>query len=156
MPRGSFVEMRAQDGRQYELWRTNCNKKTCTKCPHGPYWFLVSFATGKKRLLYQGANLPAIGEAPAADSAGAKPPYKCDCGSRLGDAQRLAGSCPKCRAELDPRGFLVRCKVCNSGLKRFRLDSDPCHICGEYGNPPADQTQRIIQSIIGPKRKSGR
>lgn len=43
----------------YELiWRT-CGKKSCGKCPHGPYWYMkIKLRTGKIVQKYVGKSLP--------------------------------------------------------------------------------------------------
>lgn len=42
----------------YQLRDILCGKKTCRKCPHGPYWYAVITITGKKPAVrYVGKNL---------------------------------------------------------------------------------------------------
>ena len=46
------------DGVTYHLVAVNCGKPTCTKCPHGPYWYRIvptKFGTVRK---YVGKTLP--------------------------------------------------------------------------------------------------
>ena len=46
------------DGVTYHLVAVACGKPTCTKCPHGPYWYrLVPTKFGVVRK-YIGKNLP--------------------------------------------------------------------------------------------------
>ena len=47
------------DGVEYHLVAVSCGKPTCTKCPHGPYWYRIvqtRFGTVRK---YVGKVLPA-------------------------------------------------------------------------------------------------
>lgn len=46
------------DGVTYHLVAVSCGKATCTKCPHGPYWYRIvptQFGAVRK---YVGKNLP--------------------------------------------------------------------------------------------------
>ena len=36
-----------------------CGKPTCTRCPHGPYWYACWREGGKVRTRYVGRTLPA-------------------------------------------------------------------------------------------------
>jgi hypothetical protein len=36
-----------------------CGKPTCTRCPHGPYWYACWREDGKVRTRYVGRTLPA-------------------------------------------------------------------------------------------------
>ena len=47
------------DGVEYHLVAVSCGKPTCTRCPHGPYWYRIvptRFGTVRK---YVGKVLPA-------------------------------------------------------------------------------------------------
>lgn len=40
-------------------WETvRCGKKNCTKCPHGPYWYVYWKDNGRTRSRYVGRDLP--------------------------------------------------------------------------------------------------
>jgi len=46
-------------GYEYQLRGVICGKPTCTKCPHGPYWYLtMKLRTGRRITKYLGKNLP--------------------------------------------------------------------------------------------------
>ncbi len=42
---------------RYETVR--CGKENCTKCPHGPYWYVYWKENGRTRSRYIGRTLPA-------------------------------------------------------------------------------------------------
>jgi hypothetical protein len=46
-----------------------CGKESCTRCPHGPYWYAYWREDGRRRSRYVGkleaANEPVRGSAPA-------------------------------------------------------------------------------------------
>jgi hypothetical protein len=147
MPSGELVDTRQVGLESFESWRTRCNKPTCRKCPHGPYWYKVSYSSGRRRLLYVGVRLPKEVDETSDKVRQPKSPWRCDCGSVLSDFDRLARSCRKCKVELDGQGYLVRCAGCKSGLRRNRLDSDPCHTCGSYDLPRASHEDRVIRTL---------
>jgi hypothetical protein len=39
-----------------QMW-VRCGKRTCTKCPHGPYWYAAVVKRGKWREIYIGKRL---------------------------------------------------------------------------------------------------
>jgi hypothetical protein len=46
-------------GYTYELIHRTCGKKTCGKCPHGPYWYMkIRLRTGRVVTKYIGKVLP--------------------------------------------------------------------------------------------------
>ncbi len=45
-PGGTKVTLRQQEVR--------CGKQTCTRCPHGPYWYAYWWEDGKRRSRYIG------------------------------------------------------------------------------------------------------
>lgn len=46
-------------GFEYQLKTTTCGKKNCTKCPHGPYWYMIiHLRDGRKPVKYVGKSLP--------------------------------------------------------------------------------------------------
>jgi hypothetical protein len=47
----------------YRLEPVRCGKKTCTRCPHGPYWYAYWREDGRLRSRYIGKTLPADAEA---------------------------------------------------------------------------------------------
>jgi len=48
-----------QGGFEYQLRNVFCGKKTCTRCPHGPYWYMIIHRRdGKKPTKYIGKELP--------------------------------------------------------------------------------------------------
>lgn len=47
-------------GYTYELRNVFCGKKQCSKCPHGPYYYLkFKLRTGRQVQKYLGKTLPA-------------------------------------------------------------------------------------------------
>ena len=49
-----------RDGVEFHLVAVSCGKPTCTKCPHGPYWYRIvptRFGTVRK---YVGKELPLV------------------------------------------------------------------------------------------------
>ncbi|HZQ26795.1 MAG TPA: hypothetical protein VFA94_03750 [Acidimicrobiales bacterium] len=42
----------------YRQQAVRCNKPTCTRCPHGPYWYAYWREDGRVRSRYVGKNLP--------------------------------------------------------------------------------------------------
>lgn len=47
------VDTAVRDNRTFVLELRDCGKSTCTKCPHGPYWYLLR----GHRKLYVGRKL---------------------------------------------------------------------------------------------------
>lgn len=46
-------------GFDYELNEVRCGKANCTKCPHGPYWYMtMNLRDGRKVKKYVGKELP--------------------------------------------------------------------------------------------------
>lgn len=45
------------EGMVLRLTKIPCGKANCTKCPHGPYWYLEFRSRGKWRHKYLGKNL---------------------------------------------------------------------------------------------------
>jgi hypothetical protein len=41
--------------------RVRCGRKSCTKCPHGPYWYAYWREDGRLRSRYVGKELPTVG-----------------------------------------------------------------------------------------------
>jgi hypothetical protein len=41
--------------------RVRCGRPTCTRCPHGPYWYAYWREDGRLRSRYVGKELPASG-----------------------------------------------------------------------------------------------
>jgi hypothetical protein len=62
VPEGARVSYRLEDVR--------CGKSTCTRCPHGPYWYAYWRENGRVKSRYLGAARP--GE--AKDTISAVPP----------------------------------------------------------------------------------
>ena len=63
----------AREGRDFELSgrerrgkvtfrqeRVRCGRATCTRCPHGPYWYAYWREGGRLRSRYIGKRLPAV------------------------------------------------------------------------------------------------
>jgi hypothetical protein len=50
------LEIRRADGITYRLERVYCGKK-CSKCPHGPYWYVYWKDVGRTRSRYVGKTL---------------------------------------------------------------------------------------------------
>ncbi len=49
----------------YRQQSVRCGKPTCTRCPHGPYWYAAWREDGKVRTRYVGKVLPDGAGAPA-------------------------------------------------------------------------------------------
>lgn len=47
----------------YRQESVRCGKPTCTRCPHGPYWYAYWREDGKQRSRYIGKVLPADADA---------------------------------------------------------------------------------------------
>ena len=45
----------------YRLEEVRCNKPTCTRCPHGPYWYAYWREEGRVRSRYLGTVRPRDG-----------------------------------------------------------------------------------------------
>lgn len=46
-------------GFEYQLRNVFCGKATCTRCPHGPYWYMIMhLKNGTKPTKYIGKELP--------------------------------------------------------------------------------------------------
>jgi hypothetical protein len=43
--------------------RVRCGRKSCTRCPHGPYWYAYWRENGRLRSRYVGKELPTVGSA---------------------------------------------------------------------------------------------
>ncbi|MEE8602533.1 hypothetical protein [Euzebya tangerina] len=43
---------------RYRQKPVKCGKPTCTRCPHGPYWYAHWVEDGRRRSRYIGAELP--------------------------------------------------------------------------------------------------
>ena len=43
---------------RYRQKPVKCGKSTCTRCPHGPYWYAHWVEDGRRRSRYIGAELP--------------------------------------------------------------------------------------------------
>jgi hypothetical protein len=44
---------------EYQLKSVACGKANCTRCPHGPYWYMaIKLRTGKVVNKYVGKSLP--------------------------------------------------------------------------------------------------
>lgn len=55
----NVVERFHVGGFEYQLRLTYCGKATCTKCPHGPYWYMIMHLNnGTKPTKYIGKELP--------------------------------------------------------------------------------------------------
>lgn len=57
---GTLIEARIpRGGSEYQLRRVTCGKPNCTRCPHGPYWYLViRLRKGGSVKRYIGRNPP--------------------------------------------------------------------------------------------------
>lgn len=44
--------------------RVRCGRKSCTRCPHGPYWYAYWRENGRLRSRYVGKELPTVGTSP--------------------------------------------------------------------------------------------
>jgi hypothetical protein len=44
----------------YQLELVRCGKRTCRRCPHGPYWYAYfwNYTTGRTRSIYVGKVPP--------------------------------------------------------------------------------------------------
>ena len=51
-------EPEGQSKTTYRLEHVKCGKNTCTRCPHGPYWYAYWREGGRLRSRYIGRNLP--------------------------------------------------------------------------------------------------
>lgn len=47
-------------GARYQLEHVYCGKKTCTRCPHGPYWYAYLWAGPRTRSVYIGRTLKVL------------------------------------------------------------------------------------------------
>ena len=47
--------------------RVRCGRTTCTRCPHGPYWYAYWREGGRLRSRYIGKHLPAVPGSPSSD-----------------------------------------------------------------------------------------
>jgi hypothetical protein len=57
MPR--VVDQFRHEGKSYQLRLIHCGREKCSKCPHGPYWYVViQPGTGKTITRYVGKRLP--------------------------------------------------------------------------------------------------
>lgn len=54
------VDRREEGGITYQLERVQCGKKTCKRCPHGPYWYSYQRQGGKVKSRYVGKGIPAF------------------------------------------------------------------------------------------------
>lgn len=45
--------------------RVRCGRPTCTKCPHGPYWYAYWREDGRLRSRYIGKRLPSTAAGPS-------------------------------------------------------------------------------------------
>lgn len=53
------VERWSCGGYSYERCLVKCGKKTCTKCPHGPYWYrIIKRKDGRTVRKYLGKVMP--------------------------------------------------------------------------------------------------
>lgn len=58
MPRTRIVRRYHAADRIYSLAWTSCGKKNCSRCPHGPYWYVHGVTqTGKQWKRYIGKQL---------------------------------------------------------------------------------------------------
>lgn len=48
----------------YRQERVRCGKESCTRCPHGPYWYAYWREGGRVRSRYVGKDLPGAGPSP--------------------------------------------------------------------------------------------
>ncbi len=44
----------------YRQERVRCGRASCTKCPHGPYWYAYWRENGRLRSRYVGKQLPSM------------------------------------------------------------------------------------------------
>ena len=51
----------------YRQERVRCGRPTCTKCPHGPYWYAYWREDGRLRSRYIGKHLPDAGGSATAE-----------------------------------------------------------------------------------------
>ena len=140
MKDGVLVETTQLNGITYENWRTRCGKSTCSKCPHGPYWYRV-FTRGDKRWhQYIGKELVAGIRAKTPWAAVPKTkdgvpipvcgvPGRCGCGRRIQAVDVDRGRCVGCAAEITLLGENVPCPECSARLPLKRLASDSCPTC---------------------------
>ncbi|HVE92709.1 MAG TPA: hypothetical protein VNE62_10510 [Actinomycetota bacterium] len=52
----------------YRQETVRCGKPTCTRCPHGPYWYAYWREGGRVRSRYVGRELPSGATPPSATS----------------------------------------------------------------------------------------
>ena len=56
---GGAEEQPARRGRvTYRQETVRCGRETCTRCPHGPYWYAYWREAGRLRSRYIGKDLP--------------------------------------------------------------------------------------------------
>lgn len=55
----AFDDLPGEPAVRYRQRQVRCGKATCTRCPHGPYWYAYWREDGKLRSRYVGKSLPA-------------------------------------------------------------------------------------------------
>jgi len=55
---GTSGEPRAETKVTYRQERVRCGRSSCTKCPHGPYWYAYWREDGRLRSRYIGKHFP--------------------------------------------------------------------------------------------------
>lgn len=56
----AIVESHIVGAQTFELRSVPCGKKNCTRCPHGPYWYVkISLRSGRMVQRYIGKEMPA-------------------------------------------------------------------------------------------------
>jgi hypothetical protein len=92
-------------GRLYVLRRVSCGKSRCTKCPHGPYWYLKIVTRNKTIWKYHGLQEPGCGRVDMVDIANSV-----ESGSTVVD--RWQRVCPNCRGMIGGDQYQLWCGYC--------------------------------------------
>ena len=54
----AFDDLPGEPPVRYRQRQVRCGKMTCTRCPHGPYWYAYWREDGRLRSRYIGKSLP--------------------------------------------------------------------------------------------------
>jgi hypothetical protein len=55
----AFDDLEGEPAVSFRQQEVRCGKETCTRCPHGPYWYAYWREDGRMRSRYIGKTLPA-------------------------------------------------------------------------------------------------
>jgi len=143
------VESKELQGRKFESRLTQCGRKGCGSCPHGPYWYELKFIKGgKMHSIYWGKVSP--GEVVSGAQRPRRQPreqapqtpqhvhtqLRCVCRAVIDSGMIAVRRCRRCGVELTAMGQPVKCRLCGIGLPKARLASDGCPACDAPIPPP--------------------